>query len=75
MNMFSTALMSDRAVITCIQIVNKNNKISKNQSKQTYGLLQGVINGTVKKQPQNKSNRQSKVCRGEKHNDQLKIVT
>ena len=52
MNMASTAYLSDRAVITYIKTVNKNNTILNNQSEQTYGILQGVINGTGIKQSQ-----------------------
>ena len=53
MTMIGTAYMSDWSVITCIQTVNKNYKISKFQSEQTYGILQGMINGTGRKQGQN----------------------
>ena len=50
--MVSTDQLSDGAVITCIQKVNKNNKRSKFQAEQTYELEQGVINVTGRKQAQ-----------------------
>ena len=46
MNMNRTDYLPDRDVITYIQTVNKNNTRSNNQSEKTYGILQGVINGT-----------------------------
>ena len=46
MNMARADNMPDQAVIACIQKVNKTNTTSNNQSEQTYGLLQVVINGT-----------------------------
>ena len=52
MKMFIIDQLSDRVVITCIQKVNKNNRRSKFKTERTYGLLQGVINGTVRKQAQ-----------------------
>ena len=71
MNIFSTASISDRAVITCIQTDNKNNTRSAFSSNHTYGILQGVINGTGRKQTQNEFNRYSKVWRVDKQNNQL----
>ena len=57
MKMSSAAELFDQAVITCIQTFNKNNTRSNNQSDQAYGILQGIINGTVRKKAQNKFNR------------------
>ena len=57
MEMFSTAYLPDLAIITCIKTVNKNNIIPDNQSEQTYGILQGVINVTLRKQAQKNINR------------------
>ena len=56
MKMLITSYMYDMDLIKCIQTVNKNNTRSKFQSEQTYGLLQGVINRTVRKQAQNDFN-------------------
>ena len=57
MKMSITAYLSDWDVIACIKTVNKNNTKSNNQSENTYGILQGVINGKGRKQAQNKFNR------------------
>ena len=38
-----------RDLIVLIQTVNKNNTRSTFRSEQTHGLLQGVINGAVRK--------------------------
>ena len=57
MNTDSTDYLYNRAVVICIQKFIKNNTISNNQSDQTYGILQGVINGIGRKQSQNNFNR------------------
>ena len=46
MHMNRTDYLPDGDVITYIQTFNKNNTRSNNQSEKTYGILQGVINGT-----------------------------
>ena len=56
MNISSIDDLSDRDFITLIQKFIKNNTRSMNQSEQTYGILQGVINGKGRKQAQNKFN-------------------
>ena len=55
MKKFSRAYLYARYVIICIQKVNKNNTRSKFQSERTYVLLQGLINGTGRKQSQTSS--------------------
>ena len=75
MKMVSKDYIYYRAVIPCIHKFNKNNTRSKFQSDQTYGILQGVINGTGRKQAQNEFNRKSKVLKGEKHKNQLNICS
>ena len=67
--------MIDCSVITCIQTANKDNTRSNNQSEQTYGILQGVINETGRKKAQNRFNRYSEGWKRDKHNNQLKNVT
>ena len=50
--MVSTAEISDRPVIKCIQTANKDNTRSNFQAEQTQGLEQGGIDGTGRKQAQ-----------------------
>ena len=56
--------MSKWAVITYIQTVNKNNTRSKFKSDQTYGILQGVISGTGRKNHKTISTGKVKDVRG-----------
>ena len=55
--MFSKYQMSYDAFIICIQKVNNNNNTSEFKSKQTYGILQVMVNLTGRKHAQNEFNR------------------
>ena len=55
MKIVRTDYLSDWSVTTFVKTVNKNNLRSKLQSDQTYGILQGLINGTGRKNHKKRS--------------------
>ena len=75
MKMTNIAELYVRTVIKCIQTFNKNNTRSNNKSDKTYGILQGVINGTGRKN--HKTNSTGTVKDGREKNTKIsrQIVT